>query len=95
LMFWQAINTRKVSKKITAKFELAYEWKDKEKKDFLDSKDFKVTYEEKYVWVNYYVVGGWVGLILLVLVYFIIIAPKQRRKREEELKRKIMEEMNK
>jgi hypothetical protein len=25
LMFWQAINTRKVSKKITAKFELAYE----------------------------------------------------------------------
>lgn len=94
LMFWQSINTRKVSKKITAKFELSYEWKDKEKKDFLETKDFKVTYEEKYVWLNYFVIWGWVALIILILIYFIVIAPKQRRKKEEELKRKILEEMN-
>lgn len=93
LMPWQSINTKKVKKEITANFELSYEWKDKEKKDFSDSKKFYVTYQEKYVWFNYFVVWGWILLIILLLAYFLILAPKQKLKREEELKRKIMEEM--
>lgn len=94
LMFWQSIHTRKVNKKITANFVLNYEWKDKEEKEFTDSKDFSVSYEEKYVWLNYYVIWTVIFLILLWVIYFIVIAPKQKTKREEELRKKFMEEMS-
>ncbi len=95
LMPWQSINTRTVEKKITAKFELSYEWKDKIKKDFLDSKDFYITYEEKYVWINYII--SWIVIIIIIwiLYYFILVAPKNKSKKEEELRKKIIEEMNK
>ncbi len=93
LMFWQSVNSRTVQKKITAKFELAYEAKDKQKKDFLESKDFYVTYDEKYIWINYTLIWILALMIIWVLVYFIQIAPKQRARKEEELKQKIMEEM--
>ncbi len=95
LMFWQSINSRTVEKKITAQFELAYEWKDKEKKEFLDSRDFYVTYNEKYVWINYILVSILAILIVWGWIYFVKIAPAQRIKKEEELKRKIIEEMSK
>lgn len=95
LMFWQSINSREVKKKITANFELSYEWKDKVKKDFVDTKDFYVTYNEKYIWINYTLVFILAILILWVIVYFVKIAPKARAKKEEELKRKIMEDLKK
>lgn len=95
LMFWQSINSRTVNREITANFELSYEWKDKEKKDFSDSKKFYVTYNETYVWLNYYVISIWGIIIILSLIYFVVIAPKARTRREEELKRKIMDEMKK
>ncbi len=93
LMFWQRVNSRTVNKKITANFELTYEWKDKEKKEFNDKKEFYVTYSEKYIWVNYILVWVLWIIVILILVYFIVVAPKARLKREEELKKKIMEEM--
>lgn len=95
LMFWEKINSRVVNKKITANFELNYEWKDKEKKSFSESRDFHVTYNEKYIWLNYYIVFVWSILILLILIYFFVISPKQRVKKEEELKQKIREELKK
>lgn len=93
LMFWQKINSRKVDKKVKAVFDLSYEWKDKVKKEFKDSKEFTLTYEEKYVWMNYFVVFWSIIFIIWVLIYFIIIAPRQRAKRDEELKRRLMEEL--
>lgn len=94
LMFWESIKTRTVEKKITAQFELSYTGKDKEAKEFLDKKEFFVTYEEKYIGINMLIVA----LFLLVIIgwgyYSIKILPEKRKQREEELRKKIMEEMN-
>lgn len=95
LMFWETVKSKEVTKKITAKFELSYEGKDLVKKDFLENKDFYVTYEEKYVWINYILVWVLVVLMIAGVYYFVVLAPKQNARKEEELKRKILEEMNK
>jgi hypothetical protein len=63
-MFWESIKTRTVEKKITAQFELSYTGKDKEAKEFLDKKEFFVTYEEKYIGMNMLIVA----LLLLVII---------------------------
>ncbi|MEA3386865.1 MAG: hypothetical protein U9Q66_00195 [Patescibacteria group bacterium] len=55
-MFWEQVHTRTVNKKITAKFTLSYEAKDLDKKEFNDTKDFYVTYDEKYIGVNYNII---------------------------------------
>ena len=95
LMFWEQVHTRTVSKKITANFSLSFEAKDLNKKEFKESKDFYVTYDEKFVWMNYYIVS-WVSILfILIIMYFIVIAPKHKNRKEEELRKKIMEEMNK
>lgn len=95
LMFWQSINSRTVNKKITANFELSYEGKDKEKKDFVEKKDFYVTYDETYIWVNYMLVWILALIVVLICVYFLVIAPKNKAKQEEILKKKIMEDLKK
>lgn len=93
LQFWQSIHEKTVTKTFTAKLDLNYEWKDKEKKDFKQEKKFKITYKEKYIWINYYLLTILIILLWWSLYYFFIIWPKKRLVREEELKRKIMEEM--
>lgn len=95
LMFWESINTRVVNKKITAKFELNYEAKDKAKKEFLDSKDFYITYKEKYIWVNYTLISILAIILLAIWGYVSLVMPKQKARKEEELRKKIMEEMKK
>jgi hypothetical protein len=62
LMFWESVKTRTVEKKMTAQFELTYTGKDKEQKEFLDKKEFFVTYEEKYIGINMLLIA----LILLI-----------------------------
>lgn len=95
LMFWESINTREVKKEITAMFELSYEWKDKEKKEFLNEKKFFVTYKENYVWLNYTLIWILSVIVIIILIYVIIIAPKQKAQKEEALRQRIMEEMKK
>lgn len=56
LQFWESIHTRTVDKTITANLVLIYEGKDKERKDFSDSKKITVQYEERYVGINYFVI---------------------------------------
>lgn len=95
LMPWQQVKTKNVTKKITAEFELYYEWKDKVKKDFNDKKIFEVIYPEEYIWINIYFL-----LILLILAwgwiyYYYAILPKQKAKKEELMRQKIIDEMNK
>lgn len=89
LQFYEQIHTRKVNKKITANLSLSYEWKDKEKKDFKQTKTFTVSYDEQYVGVNYYMVA----LILLIIAWFIyynkIVTPKSK----EKLRKQLLDEM--
>lgn len=94
LMFWESIKTRTVEKKITAQFELSYTGKDKEAKEFLDKKEFFVTYEEKYIGINMLIVALLLLLIIGWWYYSIKVLPEKRKQREEELRKKIMEEMN-
>lgn len=94
LMFWQKINSRVVNKKITASFDLSYEAKNKEIKNFEKSKDFYITYNEKYIWINYYLIFTIWIILILILAYFVVIVPKQKAKKEQELKEKILKELN-
>ncbi|MCK9272088.1 DUF916 domain-containing protein [Candidatus Gracilibacteria bacterium] len=89
LQFYEQIHTRKVNKKITANLSLSYEGKDKEKKDFKQTKTFTVTYDEQYVGVNYFMVG-FILLIIGGFIYYIrVVAPKSK----EKLKKQLLEEM--
>lgn len=95
LMFREQIHTKKVTKKITADYQLYYEAKDKNKKEFNDKKEFFVEYNQKYIWLNYYVIS-WFSVIFLVFVYFIFIyLPKNKKKNEEKLRQQIIKEMKK
>lgn len=89
LQFYEQIHTRSVNKKITANLSLSYEWKDKEKKDFKQTKTFIVSYDEQYVWVNYYMIA----LILIIIGWFVyytkVIVPKSREKMKKELMREM------
>lgn len=95
LNFWEQVHTKTVSKDMKAVMTISYEWKDKEKKDFKEEKIIKVSYDEKYVWINYYLIFVIILILWSLFYYFTKIAPKRQLAREEELKRKIMEEMNK
>lgn len=91
LKFYQAVHTRTVSREITANLSLAYEAKDKSKKEFGDSKKFTVTYEEQYVGVDYLVT-----LLAIVLLsgfgyYFFVLVPRSK----ERLKAELLESMRK
>lgn len=95
LMFWEQIHEREVSKEITANLSLYYKSKDIEQKEFLQTSKFNISYTQKYIWLNYYVVS-WVWILVLGLIYFVImVLPKQKRKKEEEMRKKIMKEMKK
>lgn len=95
LKFYEQERQREITKEITARYELYYEGKDKEKKVVNKNEKFKVTYTEQYVWYNYLVIGGLWTFVLLILIYLIFIRPKHSNKKEEEMRRKIMEEMQK
>ncbi|MDD4151220.1 MAG: DUF916 domain-containing protein [Candidatus Gracilibacteria bacterium] len=93
LQFWQSVHERKVTKTFTAKLSLDYEGKDKAKKEFSQENKFKVTFQEKYIGINYYILTFIIILLGGSLYYFFILGPQRRLVREEELKKKIMEEM--
>ena len=91
--FWQEVKQREVKKKFQAKLSMSYEWKDKVSKDFSDSKDFFVTYNETYIGYNFTALGFLLILILGWGYYFIIISPNRKKQAEENLRKKIIEEM--
>jgi len=93
LMFWQSIHTRKVTKTIKANLSLSYKWKDLNEKKFNKASLFFITYNEKYVWLNYIMISIISILVLMIIIYFIKIAPKNKSKKEEEMRKKILEEM--
>ena len=89
LNFWETIKTRKTDKKITAKLELSYEWKDKIIKTFNDSKIITVSFDETYVWMNLWVIFLLIIIIAWAGYYFKVIAPKSK----ENLRARLMEEL--
>ncbi len=89
--FWETIRTRKTDKKITAKLEISYEWKDKVKKNFSDSKIITVSFEETYVGTSLLAISIVVILILGTFYYIRIYRPKAK----EKLKKELMEEIKK
>lgn len=94
VQFYEKVKVRSVKKPITANYYVSYEGKDNNKKEFRDSIEFFVEYDETYIWYNT------VLIIILILIlawagyYFAIIAPKNKEKAEEALRKKIMEEVN-
>ncbi len=90
LAFYESVHSRLVTKKITANLSLSYDAPNKDHKDFRDSKTFTVTYDEDYVGVNYYVVGGVIALILLAVWYVLVFLPKSR----ERLRKQLLEELS-
>jgi len=89
LKFYESINSRKVTKKITATLDLSYEWKNKEKKEFKDSKTMNIEFVEQYVGINYYMLWWVIVLIIFMGYYFIVMKPKSQAK----LKAKLLEEL--
>lgn len=89
LQFWESIHTRTVDKTITANISLSYEGKDKEKKEFHDTKKFNVEYDEQYVGMNYLVVLIVLALLASIGYYVFIAVPASK----ERLKKELMKEM--
>lgn len=89
LQFWESIHTRTVDKTITANLTLTYEGKDKEKKEFHDTKKFNVEYDEQYVGMNYLVIFIVLALLASIGYYVFIAVPASK----ERLKKELMKEM--
>lgn len=89
LQFWESIHTRKVNKKITANLTLGYEGKDREKKEFKQSKDFTIGYEEQYVGINYIVIGIAVIFLGGLCMYIFVLVPRSKARLKEELLREM------
>lgn len=94
VQFYEQVKVRKVKKPITASYYINYEGKDNNKKEFRDTLEFFVEYEETYIWYNTIMIIILVLLLAWLGYYFVIIAPKNKAKAEEELRKKIMEEVN-
>lgn len=90
LQFWESIHTRTVNKTISANLVLAYEGKDKERKEFRDSKKITVQYEEQYVGINYAVILIVLALLALIGYYVLIAVPASK----ERLRKELTEAMN-
>lgn len=79
LMPWEKVYTKTTKKKLTAKIKLQYTdpaWKEVE---FNSARDFYVTYDEDYVWLNrYIVIPGWI-FFLLIFIFWIIGLRKKRK----------------
>lgn len=91
LKFYETIKEVKVKKKFVAQLQSFYEGKDWQKKEFNQQKEFYLTYKESRVWINSYIIWGWI-LVLLFVVYYVFIGKKRA---EAKLRERIMKEMNK
>ncbi len=70
LMPWEQIKQRNVNKTIKAEFKIKYKWKNWEDIEYNSAKEFPVSYKEKYVAINRYLL---IPLLLLLLIIIIII----------------------
>lgn len=94
LKFYESVHTRTVEKPFKATLSLAYEGKDKVKKDFKDEKTITVSYEEQFVGINYFIV--FLALALLVGVGYSVFFGLQDivRKFEKNSRRNFLKNHN-
>ncbi|MDD5376789.1 MAG: DUF916 domain-containing protein [Candidatus Gracilibacteria bacterium] len=85
LQFWESIHTRTVDKTVSANLILSYEGKDKEKKEFRDSKKITVRYQEQYVGINYFVIIMILGIVAALGYYVLIAVPASKERLRKEL----------
>ena len=92
LQFWQSVQSRSVTRRITANLSLSYDGTDGVKKDFHDAKTFEVQYQEKYIGLNYMVIA--IGILVVggVLVYIFVIVPRSRERLRRDLLRQMRSE---
>ncbi len=79
LMPWERVCTREINKKLTAKINLKYTDPDWKEVEFNSARDFNVSYNEEYIWLNWYVVLPLIIFWLLLILYFILWACKKRK----------------
>lgn len=93
IKFYQSVKQRTVTKPITANYFLYFEWEDNKRIELRTSNTFNVTYDEKYISLNFIML--WFLMIICIAggYYFIILRPKHSSKKEDELRKKIMKEM--
>ncbi len=72
LMPWEKIKERTVNKNITADFQIKYKWEDWKDIEFNSAKEFPVSYKEKYIAINYYILCPLFLLLLIIILYIII-----------------------
>lgn len=79
LMPWERVSERKVNRKIKAKVDITYKENNDNDVKYNSAKDFNVEYEEKYVWLNPYVVIPASFILFLLFIWF-LIARKNKKK---------------
>ncbi len=89
LQFWETAKTRTVERPITANLYLSYVGKDAQVKEFLDSREFTIVYDERYLDYNYPVIAGIIILLIGIAGYIFIYVPRSR----ERLRRELMESL--
>ena len=72
LMFWERIAEKKVDKNIKADINLSYKNDKGETVELKSAKDFKVQYNEKYIWLNPYVIIPLTFFLIIILILFYI-----------------------
>lgn len=80
VMPWERLCYDKQTKKIKAKFDIAYineEWKEV---SLPSAKEFNITYTRKYIWYNYYFIFWiiFIFLSLLVFIWLILLLSKKK-----------------
>ncbi len=79
LMPWEKVYTKTTKKKLTAKIKLDYTDPDWKEVEFNSARDFYVTYNEDYIWLNrYIIIPGWI-FFLLIFVFWIIGFKRKRK----------------
>lgn len=78
IMPWQRISERTVKKKIRADVEITYKENNEKDVNFNSAKDFNIEYEEKYVWLNPYVV---IPASIIILIFFIFFIKSRKNKK--------------
>ncbi len=80
-----------------ANLALSYVDKDGQSKDFHDTKTFTVQYTEKYIGLNYTVIGIAIVVVAGILLYIFVVVPRGRDRMRRELlaQMQAMEEMKK
>jgi len=79
LMPWEKVEERTVNKNIQAEFKIKYKWKDWEDIEYNSAKEFPVSYKEKYVTINWYILCPIIWLLVFIIILILIYLSKRTK----------------